>query len=74
MALMVLNEWGVTRGEDFGEIVFNMVDTGLLGKTEKDSRDDFKGGYDFNEAFRQPFLPENKPPVPQPSPPGKVSA
>jgi uncharacterized repeat protein (TIGR04138 family) len=33
------------------EIVFNMVDHGLLSKTEQDSRDDFKGGYDFYEAF-----------------------
>lgn len=57
MALTVLNEWGIRRGEDFGEIVFNMVENNLLGKTEKDSREDFKGGYDFDAAFRQPFLP-----------------
>jgi uncharacterized repeat protein (TIGR04138 family) len=30
---------------------------GLLAKTEKDSRTDFEGGYDFWEAFRKPFLP-----------------
>jgi uncharacterized repeat protein (TIGR04138 family) len=59
MALMVLNEWGIHRCEDFGEIVFNMVDHRLLGKTDKDSRDDFKGGYDFDDAFRKPFLPAN---------------
>ncbi len=57
MAKTVLNDWGVERTEDFGEIVFNMVETGLLGKTEKDTRADFSGGYDFNEAFRTPFLP-----------------
>src|ERR1051325_7891383 len=34
MAQTVLNEWGVERGEDFGEIVFNMVEAGLLAKTE----------------------------------------
>lgn len=60
MALTVLTEWGVRSCEDFGEIVFNMVDHGLLSKTEKDNRDDFKGGYDFEEAFRAPFLPTNK--------------
>jgi uncharacterized repeat protein (TIGR04138 family) len=60
MALTVLEEWGIKCCEDFGEIVFNMVDAGLLAKTEKDSRDDFHGGYDFDEAFRKPFLPQDK--------------
>jgi uncharacterized repeat protein (TIGR04138 family) len=60
MTLTVLNEWGVRRCEDFGEIVFNMVENHLLAKTKKDSREDFKGGYDFEEAFRHPFLPAGK--------------
>ena len=61
MASMVFEEWGVRRCEDFGEIVFNMVEIGLLGKTEKDSRSDFQNGYDFDSAFQKPFRPENKP-------------
>jgi len=61
MAPTVFEEWGIRRCEDFGEIVFNMVEIGLLGKTEKDSRADFQNGYDFDAAFRQPFRPENKP-------------
>ena len=65
LAQTVLNEWGIHRCEDFGELVFNMVDAGLLSKTEADSRDDFKGGYDFNEAFRKPFLPAKKPAAPK---------
>ena len=60
MALTLLNEWGVTRCEDFGELVFNMVENRLLGKTDEDTRDDFKGGYDFVAAFKQPFLPASK--------------
>ena len=60
LTLMVLEEWGVRRCEDFGELVFNMVESSLLGKTENDSRDDFKGGYDFFQAFRQPYLPKDK--------------
>lgn len=60
MTLTVLHEWGIRRGEDFGEIVFNMVESNLLGKTDKDSREDFKGGYDFEEAFRRPFLPKGR--------------
>jgi uncharacterized repeat protein (TIGR04138 family) len=68
MAMLLLNDWGVQRCEDFGEIVFNMVDTGLLGKTEKDSREDFRGGYDFFEAFRRPFLPAGKQTTPESAP------
>ena len=60
MAMTVLEEWGVTRCEDFGEIVFNMVDAKLLSKTDSDSREDFQGGYSFEEAFRTPFLPQSK--------------
>jgi uncharacterized repeat protein (TIGR04138 family) len=60
MALTVFNAWGITRCEDFGEIVFNLIDARFLRKRESDTRDDFKGGYDFEEAFVQPFLPASK--------------
>jgi len=60
MAITVLEEWGITRCEDFGEIVFNVVEAGLFSKTDRDSREDFQNGYDFDEAFRKPFLPQSK--------------
>ncbi len=60
MAVTVLEEWGVHNCRDFGEIVFNMVESSLLAKTEKDTRDDFQNGYDFTEAFRKPFWPQSK--------------
>jgi uncharacterized repeat protein (TIGR04138 family) len=60
MTVTVLEEWGVKNCRDFGEIVFNMVESGLLRKTETDTRDDFQQGYDFTEAFRKPFWPESK--------------
>ncbi len=60
MALTVLEAWGIRAGEDIGEIVFNMVEAGLLAKTDQDSREDFKGGYRFEEAFTRPFLPSSK--------------
>ena len=53
----VLSEWGITECVDFGHIVFNLVNEGLLGKTDEDSLDDFSNGYDFTEAFLQPFRP-----------------
>ena len=57
MAKTVLDYWGIRRCEDFGEIVFNMVECGVLGKTEQDRREDFQGGFDFDEAFVRPFQP-----------------
>ncbi|MGA2245645.1 MAG: Minf_1886 family protein [Verrucomicrobiota bacterium] len=60
MTMTVLEEWGIKNCRDFGEIVFNMVGSGLLAKTEKDTRDDFRQGYDFADAFRKPFWPQKK--------------
>ena len=60
MTETVLAEWGITNCRDFGEIVFNMVENGLLAKTETDSRADFQNGYEFIEAFRKPFWPEGR--------------
>jgi len=60
MAKMLLAEWGICESRDFGNIVFNMVEIGLLAKTDRDSRDDFQSGYDFTEAFCHPFWPAAK--------------
>ena len=60
MAATVFEEWGVKSCRDFGEIVFNMVEIGLLAKTDKDTRDDFQNGYDFTDAFRKPFRPQSR--------------
>ena len=57
MARRVLAEWGIRECIDFGHIVFNLVDEGLLGKNDEDSIDDFADGYDFEEAFARPFQP-----------------
>jgi uncharacterized repeat protein (TIGR04138 family) len=51
MAKAVLNSWGVHTTDDFGAIVFNLVDAELLSKTEEDRIEDFHAAYDFNEAF-----------------------
>jgi len=55
LAKVVFEQWGVVKTEDFGAIVFQLVDEGLLGKTERDTMKDFSRGYDFNEAFVRNF-------------------
>src|SRR5258706_16439301 len=47
MVVTVLGEWGVRNSRDFGEIVFNMVQSELPAKTAKDNPDDFNNGDDF---------------------------
>jgi len=59
VARRVLSEWGIHECIDFGNMVFNLVDEGLLGKTDEDSIEDFMNGYDFAEAFLQPFRPRH---------------
>ena len=61
MTKALLNEWGIKSTEDFGEIVFNLVENNLLAKTENDSREDFANGFDFDEAFVEPFKVLSKP-------------
>jgi uncharacterized repeat protein (TIGR04138 family) len=63
MSKSVLNDWGIRACEDFGQIVFNLVNSGILGKTDTDSPNDFKNGFNFDEAFCQPFRPKTDPVV-----------
>jgi uncharacterized repeat protein (TIGR04138 family) len=58
MTLTLMNHWNVHQCRDFGNIVFNLVEFGILGRTDNDSLEDFEGGYDFEEAFESPFLPK----------------
>jgi uncharacterized repeat protein (TIGR04138 family) len=48
LAPVVFRRWGIERAQDFGDIVFNLVEHDLLGKTEDDSREDFAEGFDFS--------------------------
>jgi uncharacterized repeat protein (TIGR04138 family) len=55
MARTVFRMWGIDRTDDFGEIVFNLVESELMSKTEEDSRADFRGVFDLDEALVQSF-------------------
>lgn len=60
MALTVFEQWGINQDADFGNIVFNLVENGLMGKTETDSRDDFKNIYDLKKVFDEGFKFDGK--------------
>ena len=51
MARTVFRMWGIQRTDDFGEIVFNLVEANLMTKTDKDSRKDFHNIYDLDQAL-----------------------
>lgn len=58
LALTVLNHWGIHRTEDIGNVVFNLVDNRVLGRTEEDCREDFHNGFDFMEVFQRSYQRE----------------
>ena len=60
MAFTILSQWGLNRGEDVGNVVYNLIDTGYFGRNEGDSLEDFSGGYVFAEAFSKPFEPQSR--------------
>jgi uncharacterized repeat protein (TIGR04138 family) len=51
LAPSVLDYWRITRTEDFGRIVFTLVDVGLLMTQPEDRLEDFLNVYDFADAF-----------------------
>jgi uncharacterized repeat protein (TIGR04138 family) len=60
LARTVLRRWGITRTEDFGRIVFALVDSGWMSKTQEDTLDDFKDVFDFADAFENGYRIECK--------------
>lgn len=55
MTIPVFRHWGVTTTEDFGRIVWDLVERGDMRKTERDQLSDFSGVYDFEDAFDRDY-------------------
>ena len=55
MAKDVLGSWGITKTDDFGEIVFNLIRIEQMRKTPSDRKEDSANVYDFDSAFREGF-------------------
>ncbi|MEL7498202.1 MAG: Minf_1886 family protein [Planctomycetota bacterium] len=52
LAKVVLKTWNVRSTQCFGDLVYNMIDFGILKKSEQDSREDFDHVYDFDLVFQ----------------------
>lgn len=57
MAVAVLEDWGVRATRDVGNMVFNLIDIGIFGKSDEDSIEDFVDLFSFETAFLEPFRP-----------------
>jgi uncharacterized repeat protein (TIGR04138 family) len=56
MARSVLEHWGVRGTEDFGRIVYSLVEVGVLVTQAGDKVEDFHGVYSFDQAFDESYV------------------
>ena len=56
LAPCVLRHWNISRTEDFGRIVYALIEAGRLDKSADDSIEDFHAVFDFDEAFSPAVL------------------
>ncbi len=62
LARDVLARWNIHRTRDFGEMVYLMIDLGLMGRQDSDDITDFDDVYSFREAFSQYRIQPPAPP------------
>lgn len=55
MAISVFHAWGIHSTDDFGHIVFELIERGEMRKTPHDQLTDFFGVYDFDKVFRADY-------------------
>ena len=55
VARLVLEHWGIRATSDIGDIVFTLVDLGLLISLPSDTRDEFADVFDFADAFEREY-------------------
>lgn len=55
LARTVLEHWGIHSTGDIGDLVFLMVENGVLIKQPHDTREDFEGLYSFTQAFETDY-------------------
>jgi uncharacterized repeat protein (TIGR04138 family) len=55
MARTVFSMWGIHKTDDFGEIVFNLIEAELMSRTSEDTRADFHDLYDLDRALQEGY-------------------
>ena len=57
LAYFVLSRMGITKTEDFGLIVYALINEGIFGKTAEDKQSDFDNVFDLKEKLYNPMFP-----------------
>ncbi len=57
LARLVLSRWGIETSSDIGAIVYNLIEVGVFGKQEGDTREQFDNLRSLAELLDAPFLP-----------------
>ena len=65
LARDVLAHWNVDRTDDFGRIVFAMINEGIMSQNDEDTVEDFRAVFDFDEAFNRDELLSRIGPAPR---------
>jgi uncharacterized repeat protein (TIGR04138 family) len=55
MSRIVLKNWNIESTSSFGDIVYNMIEIGLMKKSDRDRRSHFDNVYEFEAAFDEQF-------------------
>ncbi len=51
LARDVLARWNIRATRDFGEMIYFLINLGVMGKQDSDRLEDFHEVYDFDQAF-----------------------
>ncbi|MFT3991901.1 MAG: hypothetical protein QM680_10880 [Luteolibacter sp.] len=60
MASTLMQEWGVRKCQDVGDMVFHLIEEQVFGKQDSDRREDFSEVFPFEESLTAPYLPNSR--------------
>ena len=60
MASTMMSEWGLKSCTDVGEMVFLLIEEGVFGKQDSDTREDFAELFPLHETLSAPFRPKQQ--------------
>jgi uncharacterized repeat protein (TIGR04138 family) len=56
LAYSVLAKWGITATRDVGAVVFQLVEAGILSKTNDDAQEDFDAVFDLRTRLEDGYF------------------
>ena len=67
MAGVVFRQWGIFASDDVGELVFRLINGGMLSQSDEDDPADFRGLFDLDKALADGFVLTLADPLPEPA-------